>query len=261
MKISIDIIGLPIIGIAEGKELGTVKNLLINPIDGTVTILIDDNKWYWGAKFLPLSVVTGVGEDAIIIENSDAILTMADAPEFEELIVADLKVIGTKVLTKNGRIQGKVTEIILDNTGKIIACKIEDTNGKTSSIETQRILTFGKDVLIICDEHEIAAKNYGANDIALSAEKEPVIPPVVSEVKNPIISVTLQHTPEVSANDDSTKKFAEKSRKDLLGKKAICRIETDNGLLIVEEGGKITEEVLQKAKLTGSFLKLSMNIQ
>lgn len=259
MKKSIEIIGLPVISIIEGTELGTVKSLLINPADGSVTILIDDAKWYWGAKFLPLAAVTGLGQYAITIENSDAILTLADAPEVEQLIVADLKVIGTKVLTRNGLIQGKVTEILIDNSGKIVACEIEDINGETTSIEAQQILTFGKDVLIVSDENDIAIKKPVSNQVIPSIETSPVIPAVTS---NPKSSVSVeQDNARLSINDDSAKKFDEKNRKYLLGKKASRRIETDNGLLIVEEGGEITEEVLQKAKLTGSFVELSMNVQ
>jgi uncharacterized protein YrrD len=261
VKKSIEIIGLPIISIIEGTELGTVKSLLINPKDGSVTLLIDDSKWYWGAKFLPLSVVTGLGQYAITIENSDAILTLTDAPEVEQLIVADLKVIGTKVLTRNGLIQGKVTEILIDNSGKIVACEIEDVNGESSSIEAQQILTFGKDVLIVSDENEIVTKNPITAPVVSAAEKTSIIPTVISDKKIPVIPISEHEASTISANDDSAKKFDEKNRKYLLGKKASRRIETDNGLLIVEEGGEITEEVLQKAKLTGSFVELSMNIQ
>ncbi|HWQ61165.1 MAG TPA: photosystem reaction center subunit H, partial [Negativicutes bacterium] len=49
-------------------------------------------------------------------------------------------------------------------------------------------------------------------------------------------------------------------RKYLLGKKANRRIETDNGVVIVEKDGEITEEVIQKAKLAGKFVELSMSI-
>ncbi len=254
MKKSIEIIGLPVISIVEGTELGTVKNLLINPADGSVTILIDDAKWYWGAKFLPLAAVTGLGEYAITIENSDAILTLTDAPEVEKLIVADLKVIGTKVLTKNGRIQGKVTEIFIDNSGKIVACEIEDLNGETTNIDAQHILTFGKDVLIISDGNEIVTGSPIVKNVISSSAKDSLIPPVVPEIKQ-------QEELKASVSDDSARKFDEKNRKYLIGKKASRRIETANGLLIVEEGGEITEEILQKAKLTGSFVELSMNIQ
>ncbi len=257
MKKSVEIIGLPVISIVEGTELGTVKSLLINPVDGSVTILIDDSKWYWGAKFLPLAAATGLGEYAITIENSDAILTLTDAPEVEKLIVADLKIIGTKVLTKNGRIQGKVTEFFVDNSGKIVSCEIEDLNGGITSIEAKQILTFGKDVLFVSDDHETVAESSATTNIAIST----VSTSAVSEVKPPVIQVKEPDDAKVAASDDSARKFDEKNRKYLLGKKASRRIETDNGLLIIEEGGEITEEVLQKAKLTGSFVELTMNIQ
>lgn len=260
MKKSIEIIGLPVISIVEGTELGTVKNLLINPADGSVTILIDDAKWYWGAKFLPLAAVTGLGEYAITIENSDAILTLTDAPEVEKLIVADLKVIGTKVLTKNGRIQGKVTEIFIDNSGKIVACEIEDLNGDTTNIDAQHILTFGKDVLIISDGNEIVTGSPVVKSVTSSSVKDSLIPPVLPEIKQQTVT-REQEELKASVSDDSARKFDEKNRKYLIGKKASRRIETANGLLIVEEGGEITEEILQKAKLTGSFVELSMNIQ
>ncbi|HEY3425601.1 MAG TPA: PRC-barrel domain-containing protein, partial [Negativicutes bacterium] len=77
MKKSIDIIGLPIISISEGRELGKVKSFLINPTAGTVVaLLIDDGKWYLGAKLLPFSAITGLGEYAVTLESSDSIVSV-----------------------------------------------------------------------------------------------------------------------------------------------------------------------------------------
>ena len=45
----------------------------------------------------------------------------------------------------------------------------------------------------------------------------------------------------------------------LLGKKAARTITADNGEVIVAEGAEITEEVLQKAKLSNKYIELSMN--
>ncbi|MCI6085713.1 MAG: photosystem reaction center subunit H, partial [Selenomonas sp.] len=53
----------------------------------------------------------------------------------------------------------------------------------------------------------------------------------------------------------------ERHRRFLLGKKATRTIKMDNGIVIVEEGQDITEEVLQKAKLANKFIELSMNVQ
>ena len=243
MKKSVDIIGLPVVDISEGTEIGTVTKLVINHTEGAVAALvIDDGKWYLGAKLLPFAAIAGLGESAITTISSDAILSIENAPALEQLLCADVTVIGTKVLTKSGRIQGKVQELIIDQTGKIIACEIEELNGEISSIPVERILTFGKKVVIIADENEIITE-------------------VVNSERVSIPETKTSATAKESTNDDSAKKFDEKQRRYLLGKQASRRIETDNGVLIVEQGGEISEEVLQKAKLAGKFVELSMNIQ
>ena len=69
-----------------------------------------------------------------------------------------------------------------------------------------------------------------------------------------------------AAPDDAAEKAAAKATEDrhrrfLLNKKASRRITTDTGVVIVEAGGDITEEVLQKAKLANKIIELSMNVQ
>jgi uncharacterized protein YrrD len=259
MKKSVDIIGLPIISINEGQELGKVKDLVINPNGGVVAaLIIDDGKWYFGAKLLPFSAVSGIGEYAVTVDSSNLIVNINNAPDLEQLLIADIKVIGAKVLTKDGFIQGKVNEIVIDNAGKI-ACEVEDDKGQVSHIDSQKILTFGKNVLIVADKDEVGAKSVESKPASSVAAQhiQPQVQPTVHA------AAPSQQTEPVKepAQDDSAKKFDEKHRKYLLGKKASRRIETDNGMLIIEQGGEITEEVLQKAKLAGKFVELSMNIQ
>lgn len=263
MKTSVDILGLPVIDISEGDEIGTISKMVIDPAEGAVAALvIDDGKWYQGAKLLPFSGIAGLGESALTIISSTAILSIEKAPELEQLLCNDVTVIGTKVLTKTGRIEGTVKEIMIDMTGKIATCEIEDPNGEVSTIAAERILTFGKKVLVITDENEIPAAPAAAQAAAI-----PEIQPTAAAA--PEIKPAATAAPEVKAeapvkensSDDSARKFDEKQRKYLLGKQASRRIETDNGVVIVEQGGEINEEVLQKAKLAGKFVELSMNIQ
>lgn len=268
MKKSTDILGLPVISIMEGKELGNVKSLVINPNGGIVTALVrDEVKWYLEAKLLPFSAITGIGEYAVTIEDSSAVASISTAPEFEKLLAADIKVIGTKILTKSGRIHGKVTEILIDDAGQITACEIEDVAGQPSEISAQRILTYGKDVLIIKENTDEQAPLAAATVAQPIAEPAPVaVPePVVAPVSTPAateapVEVPAAPTAPNEASSEAARKFDDKHRKYLLGKKANRRIETDNGMVIIEQGGEITEEVLQKAKLAGKFVELSMSI-
>lgn len=265
MKKSVEIIGQPVISITEGKEFGNVRELLINHSNGTVAALvIDDGKWYLGAKLLPFAAIAGLGEYAVTINNSGDILTVVDRPEFAGLFEAGIKVIGTKVLTKGGKIQGKINEFEVDNSGKISACEMEKPDGEVVQVAAQNIVTFGKEVLIISDNEDTAAiPETNKEEIVPDAAKQTVAPVEAEipaqQVETPV--VPAEEVKEPAPVDDSAKKFDDKHRKFLLGKKAARRIETDNGMVIVEQGGEITEEVLQKAKLAGKFVELSMNIQ
>ncbi len=269
MKKSTDILGLPVISIMEGKELGNVKGLVINPNGGIVTALVrDEIKWYLEAKLLPFSAITGVGEYAVTIEDSSSVASITTAPEFEKLLSDDIKVIGTKVLTKSGRIQGKVTEILIDDAGQITACEIEDVSGQSAEIPAQRILTYGKDVLIIketTDEQQpVAAATLVQSSVQPIAEPEPVAAVPAAPAADAAPAIAEVPAPAAATNDgnaDAARKFDDKHRKYLLGKKANRRIETDNGMVIIDQGGELTEEVLQKAKLAGKFVELSMSIQ
>lgn len=273
MKKSVDIIGLPVIDISEGNEIGIATKLVINSVEGSVAALVvDDGKWYLGAKLLPFTAIAGLGESAITIISDSSILKVENAPNLEQLLHADIAVIGTKVLTKAGRIQGTVKEIIVDTTGKITDCEIEELNGEFSTIPAQRIFTFGKKVLIIADENETAPSAAVTTDTLALVKTPPAAatdtlalvktPPVVEPEPIPEVTTVIETAPvKENTNDDSARKFDEKQRKYLLGKKASRRIETDNGVVIVEQGGEINEEVLQKAKLAGKFVELSMNIQ
>lgn len=260
MKKSVDIIGLPVISIAEGKELGTITRFVINPGEGSVeAFVVDDGKWYMGAKLLLTSSVTGIGENAVTVDNGNSIFEVKDAPDLERLLIADINVIGTKVLTKTGQFRGKVTEIVFDETGKFIFCETEE-NGEASQIPAEHVVTFGKDVLIVTGEDDalnapvVKEKPTESAPVAVATTPAVTEKPVVPEPA-PVSAV------QEKAEEDTGKKFDDKHRKYLLGKKASRRIETDNGMVIVEQGGEITEEVLQKAKLAGKFVELSMNIQ
>lgn len=274
MKRSEEILGLSIISINEGEELGTVKDFVIDPTGGSiVAMVVEDGKKYYAAKLLPFSSVVGLGEYAVTVESSSNIVAVTAVPEYEKLLEVDIKVVGTKVLTKTGQIQGKVTEIIVDESGKIITCEVEEMNGQISNIPAEQVITFGKDVLIVTGKDVVNAQTQKKSEPVVEAktaepEQTTEEPAPAAEVQAAPEPVAEEPVPEVSepvkeepVQEEVKPKADDRHRKYLLGKKASRRIETDNGVVIVEEGGEITEEVLQKAKLAGKFVELSMNVQ
>ena len=70
-----------------------------------------------------------------------------------------------------------------------------------------------------------------------------------------------QQTPMISQRKQVEKAVDERRRRVLLGKHATKTITTDSGTLVVEVGAEVTEEVLQRARLSNKFIELSMNVK
>ena len=310
MKTSAEILGLPVISITEGRELGMSKTLLIDAKNGAVAaITIEDDDWYRGVKLIPFESVIAVGADAITITNSENILTLEDAVDFENLLDENVRIIGTKAITKGGTIQGSVSEIYIGDDGKVVQCEISDPQGNfLDNISSEQISIFGKQVTVI-DSGSVAATASPAMPAAetpaapafeaaptfaeppaaepaaeAAPEPEPETPavpdmPAAEPMEEPAPESVAEPAAETPAEvpapepaaapeaaEDPAEKAAAKATEDrhrrfLLNKKASRRITTDTGVVIVEAGGDITEEVLQKAKLANKIIELSMNVQ
>ena len=289
MKKSIEIIGLPVISITEGRELGMSKTLLIDAKNGTIAaITIEDEDWYRGVKLLPYSSVIAIGEDAVTVTNSENILTLEDAGDYEAMMDANIKIIGTKAITKSGTIQGKVVEIYVGDNGKIEKCEIEARDGSLSEITSDQISIFGKQVTVIDSDlekkTELIAPKAPAEAVAAPKAEAPKAEPAKAEAPKaepkavpapapkaepkqeakptpkaePAKAEAPKADPSIQMADKATE---ERHRRFLLGKTVTRKITTDSGVVLVNEGDTVTEEVLQKVKIANKFIDLSMNVQ
>ena len=316
MKKSVDILGLPVISITEGRELGMSKTLLIDAPNRVVAaITIEDEDWYRGVKLIPYDNVIAVGDDAVTVNNSENILTLDAAGDFETLLDDNIRVIGTKAITRSGVIQGTISEIFIGEDGSIEKCEITTPEGSTSEVTADQVSIFGKQVTVISPEGDAGKKSDAAAAPAAPAVTAPAAEPAAAEpvaeptpeepaapaevpaeepapaeeppaVPEPVVEPTIEELAvadepadpaevpaeeppaeePVPAAEPAEEKNADRVNEDrhrrfLLGKKATRTIKMDNGVVIVEAGADITEEVLQKAKLGNKFIELSMSAQ
>ena len=376
MKKSVEILGLPIISITEGRELGVSKTLLIDAKNGAVAaITIEDDDWYRGVKLIPYESIIAIGEDAVTITHSENILTLDEAGDYERLLDENIRVIGTKAITRNGRIQGKVTEVFIGDGGKIEKCEITAPDGSVNDVGSEQISIFGKQVTVVDvdEEKKNSLTEKPAFEPAFETFKEPVqevwtpaveespieeiqhelpppevnttspeeqaaleevmtpepaveqvVEPAVEEVAEPVVEEVAepaaeevaepvveqvapvveevvapveeesaedkkiaamtqqaedlkaalqkaranqqatsseQQAPMISQRKQVEKAVDERRRRVLLGKHATKTITTDSGTLVVEVGAEVTEEVLQRARLSNKFIELSMNVK
>ena len=194
MKKSTEILGLPIISITEGRELGLSQTLLIDAKKRLVAaITIEDEDWYRGVKLIPFESIVVIGEDAIIITSSENILRYDADASYESLLDANIRVLGTKAITKSGTIKGKVTEIYIGDDGKIEKCAVMAPDGTASEISADEVAIFGKQVTMIDSD----------------AKKKPVIEPTAPANSFAAEELLELPTPEISTQEGYTESLEE----------------------------------------------------
>lgn len=159
MKPTKEIIGLRVISISDGTQVGSVKDLVLSQQGKSLDfVIIDQPSDYFGAKVIPFESITGIGEFAMTIPNPEVVEDVAQNNEVQHLLKQDIRVIGTKVLTKKGQLIGEVKEVLInEDTGRIAACVFE-SEGQMQEINAERIITLGKELLIVEAAETVEAK-------------------------------------------------------------------------------------------------------
>jgi len=147
--------GLPVITMAEGKEVGKVDDLVVDPVRKAVRWLRIHRGGILGGERLWVSVdaVHGLGEDALTINAEADLRAPADATEAEDLVKAKRRVIGNEVITENGERLGEVRDYeFAPDTFVLTSLSVPqgmNVVGPSLAIAAYRILTIGEDMIVV----------------------------------------------------------------------------------------------------------------
>ncbi|SHK58085.1 PRC-barrel domain-containing protein [Desulforamulus aeronauticus] len=248
MKLKSQIVGLPVITIAEVAELGYVEDLIINPGSGSVDYLIvQPENWYLERRLISAQDVAGIGEDALITETKSNVVNITSVEAALELLEKGVEVVGSQVMTKKGRKNGIIDEIVIDEqTGKITACRWVAGDGKTTGlIPANLVITLGKGMLVVEDHFQSALlDNASQMDNTTNVENTTITP--------------IQKQPPV-VTEDPLQHFEDKQKQYLIGRTVTTDILTDDGQIIAEQGQKITRDMVDRAAAADKFVELTLN--
>jgi sporulation protein YlmC with PRC-barrel domain len=147
--------GLPVITMAEGKQVGKVDDLVIDPERKAVSWLRLHSGGMLGGERLWVSTeaVHGVGADAVTINAEADARAPADAPEALALVKAKRGIIGSKVMTENGERVGEVCDYEFDpDTFALTSLSVPpgmNVVGEILMIPGDKVLTIGKDMIVV----------------------------------------------------------------------------------------------------------------
>lgn len=120
-------VGLPVVCAKNGKKAGMVKEIIINPSEREVTAFLLERKGLeLGKKQVLFKNVLGIGRDALVIDNTDAVTDVTGSGQNADSKAKD-SIMGLHVFEKSGTEIGVVADVIFDiGTGRIEGVEISD---------------------------------------------------------------------------------------------------------------------------------------
>lgn len=287
MKKTQKILGLPIISISDGLEVGKVKSIIINADRGAIDyIVVDSGIQIFSARVIPTEDVLGIGEYALTIENETVITDISRIPAAIQLLQNDIRVKGSKVLTKKGSLIGEIGDIYIDDND---SCKItglefiaDITQKKIRLIPRDTVITFGKNLTVVKEDIETSLLDTPSqldSDLAFTdfeKKNNTYIDAVdrlaftdtstaaVTAAADMFYSEAEPVEPAVSETitqegDNASVLFEQRQRQYLKGRYATKTISDNMGNVIVNEGMEIDDTVIDEAKSRGKLIELVMN--
>lgn len=181
MKKSQEIIGLPVFSVLDGKKIGQVKDLVINPEEGKLDfILVSNGSWYSGARVLPYKAVMGIGLHAVTTESDSLMTNISETASAHSLLQRNIEIKGNKVLTNRGNLIGIVIEYEVDETtGKVTQLEYRTAQDESvvEYIDAGMVLTYGMDVIVIKEDAVGSSPTSGGPSREAYQAAEPIINP------------------------------------------------------------------------------------
>lgn len=146
--------GMPVVSLGEGKELGRVDALLVDPDEARVRWLRLGKGGFFGeTRVISVQAIEAIGENAITVDSEASATRIEEVAEAQELARDKRRLVGNRVLTEKGRLLGEIQDFELDeDTFRIVQYEI----GKGDLLGTQphyipaeRVRTIGPDAVLV----------------------------------------------------------------------------------------------------------------
>lgn len=247
MKKSTEIIGLPIISISDGSQIGRVKSLVINPDKGSVDFLtIEHDDFQVSVKAIPFKKVVGIGEYAVTVDSENAVIDLNEIPIANQLVNKKIKITNTKVMTRTGELIGEVLEYFVEKeSGQILGMEMM-AGEKEAVLSSSQVVTYGRDIIIVKEDATSAFLD-SADELIKDNTPAPEMGEQLSDY----------------AFEDPVSDLKRKQIELLAGKKLLKDIYDENGEILFAEGTILTSEQVEEAqkKGPGILVELSMNVE
>ncbi|WP_458412337.1 PRC-barrel domain-containing protein [Schinkia sp. CFF1] len=273
MKKSNQILGLPIISILDGSEIGAVKSLVVNPDKGSIDfIIIEKEDWQVSVKAIPFKKVVGIGEYAVTVDSDNAVIDLNEIPIANQLVNKKIKINGSKVMTRKGELLGEIIEYYLDeDNGQILGASLNVSNREVI-IASSSVITYGREIIIIkenasnyfLDTPEQLIQDKGLKgDLFQNELAEDLYLKNGADLIDDLTGVDRQAKQNFDFDMDPLKAIKDQQYEILKGKTITKDLLDLDGNVLIAKGTVLGREEISKAQQLGpsSIVQLSMNVE
>lgn len=165
MRKAKSLLGREVISRAEGRDLGSVKDLIFDGEAGRLLALLMTPRDLFGAidaTCVPWSQVVELGPDALVVEHGDCVIKVHSDSVIAEAYDRHNTLDGKQVTSDSGENLGYISDLYLDENGYILGYEVsgglfaDAFNGKRY-MERPASITHGKDVIIVPHDVSLAS--------------------------------------------------------------------------------------------------------
>ncbi|MDP3050598.1 MAG: PRC-barrel domain-containing protein, partial [Eubacteriales bacterium] len=147
-----------VISLDEGVKLGHVKGLVIDPPNKALAALIvESSGLFREQRFIPLAKIHSMGFDAVTISRISNAEKGASLPNIVQLWKDKITLIGSRVISENGTVLGKVQDYTINlEDGKIDGIELAESSLNrmlkgAHHVSAHQIRTLGREAVVVSD--------------------------------------------------------------------------------------------------------------
>ena len=245
MKQTKQVLGLPVMGMKEGKTQGIAVDFMIDAEAKRIRYIILKNEIGYGFRIIAIEDVKGIGANYIMTSTIDNAKKLYECPDLLKEMESALygsDLLGAKVLSVVGNILPEVREFTFDEqTGNVENLILANGKDYLSSV----IATLARDVVFLDIDEEPVEEFYveKTEEVVAVEEEQPAAPAAQAEEK-PV---------QLSA-------YAMAQRDFLLGHTVSFDIVDSTGKVVIPQGTVVTDEIIAYAEKMDVSADLALNV-
>ncbi|NGQ94239.1 photosystem reaction center subunit H [Brevibacillus sp. SYP-B805] len=165
MRKASDVIGLPVLSLQSGDEIGRVRDILCDLEWSVLGVVLKEAGWFQEGAYIPLDKICSVGTDCLTVADDRAVTSLHELADSDTVgfLTGKGTLKGKSVYTTSGEHVGKVEDVYFSpNWERLVAYEV--SNGWIADVKEGRrrlpaplSVTIGEENLIVPDSNRFQA--------------------------------------------------------------------------------------------------------